>query len=484
MAGHEARAFSLSDLIDYELQVAMDSRAPSEELSRRDKSLRLESDGLKKGKVAGLKAWLRQVRGPYGERYRQLRQILNLLLVVCGALLGWGTVRGLLTYSGQHPVNVLPFLAVFVLMPLVFLTLLLLRALIARLLGRLPGGWVAASGHYLLARVMNKNQVNVPLADVWHRLKSLHPRVFTWQAWILSQNFALAYYLCALGSFLFYVSVNDYVFAWQTTLRLGPEGLLAIVQNLSLPFAWLGPAFIPAADLIQATQYDRFSGAYVAADGSAVAANWWPFLAALMVFYGCLPRLILLLLFQSRLSLHLRSIRFDDFASEDLWLRLQRSGMSWEATPGTKDLPPGPVPEPMSMNSSRALMILRWRQAPFGDEELRAYFEERGHSVGSILDAEGRENELQEILQSFKAGQSLALVCDPWELPGEAFNRLRIAMREKMPVRTAIFLVPLQHDSHKASIQTAEQDRPLWEASLKAFRDPYVGLWLDGSHST
>jgi hypothetical protein len=213
------------------------------------------------------------------------------------------------------------------------------------------------------------------------------------------------------------------------------------------------------------------------------AADWWPFLAALIGFYGLLPRLVLLLFFKSRLALHLRSLRFDDFASEELWLRLQRSGISWQSAEGTKDMAAAALPEPMSMTSPEPLLVVRWRQAPFADAELRKYFEERGHKVGSIMDAEGRDSEFQNILQTLKDGQALALVCDPWELPGEAFNRLRLAMREKLPVRTPIFLVPLQHDESKGAVETAAQERPLWEASLKAFRDPYVGLLLEGRHA-
>jgi hypothetical protein len=483
MSDHSTRAFSLGDLIDYEVQLALDSRARPEDLAERDKSIRIDSALLKKGKAHGLKLWLRKVRGPYGDAFMQARSLVSLGLMALGALLGWGTIRGLLTYNGEHPVNVLPFLAIFVLIPLAFLLILFLRGFIARVLGRLPGGWVTASGHWLLARVMKKNQRDLPHADVWYRLKAMHPRVFTWQAWILSQSFALAYYLTALGSLLFYVSVHDFAFAWQTTLRLGPDALFSLVHALALPFSWLGPLFVPSMDVIQATQYDRFSASYVSGAGSTVAADWWPFLAALIGFYGLLPRLVLLLYIKSRLGLHLRSLRFDDFASEEVWLRLQRSGISWQSAEGTKDMATAALPEPMSMTSPEPLLVVRWRQAPFADAELRTYFEERGHKVGSIVDAEGRESEFQSILQTLKDGQSLALVCDPWELPGEAFNRLRLAMREKLPVRTPIFLVPLQHDESQGAVESSAKDRPLWEASLKAFRDPYVGLLREGSHA-
>jgi hypothetical protein len=177
-------------------------------------------------------------------------------------------------------------------------------------------------------------------------------------------------------------------------------------------------------------------------------------------------------------------MRFDDFASEEVWLRLQRGGIAWEAAPGTGEGPSSVIPESVSLTSSQPLLVVRWRQAPFRDEELWTYFQERGYAVDSILDAEGRESEFQTILATLKNGQALALVCDPWELPGEAFNRLRLSMREKLPVRTPIFLVPLQHDEKAATVQSATADRPLWEASLKAFRDPYVGLFREGSHST
>ncbi|WP_141734106.1 DUF2868 domain-containing protein [Oligoflexus tunisiensis] len=480
MAGQPERSFTLADLIDYELQLALDSRARPEDLAQRDKGLQLDAAVLRQGKAAALKTWLVKMRGPYGERFLQLRQLVNLGLVTVGALLGWGTVRGLLTYDGHHPVNVLPFLSLFVLVPLLFLLVLFAKGLLAQLFGKLPGGWVTSSSLWILSRVMKKNQADLPVLDVWHRLKALHPRVFAWQAWILSQSFALAFYLTALISFLFYVTVHDYAFAWQTTLRLGPDALGNLVRGVAWPFAWLGPPLVPDQALIQATQYDRFAARYLSSAGQQLAADWWPFLAMLMVSYGVLPRLLLLIYFKVRLNRHLHRMAFDDFASEEVWLRLQGHGLGWEAAPGTKELVAPAEAEPLRARKDQPLMVVRWRQAPFPDDQLRSYFEERGYVVQSIRNAEGRDSELQGILEALKEGQALALVCDPWELPGEAFNRLRLAVRERLPTRTPIFLVPLQQGNEAGGIHVAREDRPLWEASLKTFRDPYIGLLHEG----
>ncbi|HYX31818.1 MAG TPA: DUF2868 domain-containing protein [Oligoflexus sp.] len=479
MPGYKNRVFTLADVIDYELQMALDGRAGPEELIRRDSSLRLDGEVLKKGKTIGLKVWLDRIRGPFGERFVQLRQLLSLGVSVLGALLGWATIRGLLTYDGQHPVNVLPFLVFFVLLPFFFLTVLFLKGAVARVLGRLPTGWVSQSGLWLLSRVMKKSQVDLPALDLWHRLQSRHPRIFTWQAWVLSQTFGLVYYLTALGAFLFYVSVHDYKFAWQTTLRIGPQALENLVGWIALPFAWAGPLLVPHSSLIEATQYDRFSGTFVQAQGSALAADWWPFLAAAIVVYGCLPRAVLLLVFQIRLHRHLQRIVFDDFASEGVWLRLQGLGLGWEGTQGTTEAVIQAMPEPERLRSDQPLLVVRWRQAPFQDDELQTYFSEHGYKVGRIVDAEGRESEFRMILEALQSGQALALVCDPWELPGEAFNRLRVAMREKLGTRTPIFLVPLQQGPEGSSIHATGRDRSLWEASLKTFRDPYVGFLFD-----
>ena len=481
MRGPTKRTFSLADLIDFELQMALDSRVPSEDLARREKSLRLDSKLIQAGKAAMIHAWIYAVRGPYGRRFLQLRQLVIWVLLAVGVLLGWGTARGLLTYSGQHPVNVLPFLAIFVLAPLLFLLMLLFKGTMSRLLGRLPGGWVAYSGQWILSRVMKKNQMDLPALDVWHRLQSLHPRLFTWHAWLLTQSFALAFYLTALGSFLFYVSFHDYAFAWQTTLRLGPEALAQLVRSIAWPFAFLGDALVPSIELIQATQYDRFSGSYVQGQGRSLAADWWPFLAAIIGFYGVLPRLLLGLFFQARIHMQLARMAYDDLASEDLWLRLQSAGLAWETEKGTESQALQPAAMLLPMLGDQTLLLVRWRQAPFRDEELRSYFTELGFTVGHIIDAEGRESEFQMILDHMRKVQALALICDPWELPGESFNRLRLVMRDKLPVRTPIFLVPLLAATASTSVRSAEQDRPLWEASLKAFRDPYVGLLREGN---
>jgi len=481
MRGSAKKSFSLADLIDFEIQMALDSRLPVEELARREKSLCLDSTLLQEGKTATIHAWIHAVRGPYGARFLQLRQLMVWVLLGIGALLAWGTVRGLLTYNGQHPVNVLPFLAIFVLVPSLFLLLLLLKGTLARVLGRLPGGWVAYSGQWILSRVMKKNQLDLPAVDVWYRLQSLHPRLFAWQAWLLTQSFALAFYLTALGAFLFYVSVHDYAFAWQTTIKLGPEALAQLIRSIAWPFAILGDVLVPDLELIQATQYNRFSASYVQVQGSSLAADWWPFLAAIIGFYGVLPRLLLGLFFQARIRMQLARMAFDDLASEELWLRLQNVGLGWEAEKGTENQALQPLTAPMLLPSDQTLLLVRWRQAPFRDEELRSYFTERGFTVGQIIDAEGRESEFEMILNHMRKEQALALVCDPWELPGESFNRLRLVMRDKLPARTPIFLVPLLAATASTSVRSAEKDRPLWEASLKAFRDPYVGLLREGN---
>ena len=70
------------------------------------------------------------------------------------------------------------------------------------------------------------------------------------------------------------------------------------------------------------------------------------------------------------------------------------------------------------------------------------------------------------------------------QAPGEAFNRLRLALREKLSVRTALFLVPLSASADGPQLLPQAKDRQLWLESLKAFRDPYVGLFQEGGHES
>jgi hypothetical protein len=100
--------------------------------------------------------------------------------------------------------------------------------------------------------------------------------------------------LGTLAGTLFSVAVTDLAFGWQSTLRIGAEGMLGLVSFLALPWSWL-PAdwgLIPTLSQIEGSRIILKDGMEALASADLVA--WWPFLCMCLAAYALLPRLALL----------------------------------------------------------------------------------------------------------------------------------------------------------------------------------------------
>ena len=95
------------------------------------------------------------------------------------------------------------------------------------------------------------------------------------------------------------MAVTDLAFGWQSTLRVGAEGMGAVVSLLALPWSWLPPQWGLVPDLAQIEGSRIVLKDGIAALASADLAAWWPFLAMCLLLYAVLPRLVLLSLTHS-----------------------------------------------------------------------------------------------------------------------------------------------------------------------------------------
>ena len=67
------------------------------------------------------------------------RRVMSLIVMLAGLMVGNGTAALVFYYDGTQPINVLPVLSVFVLLPIVFLFFLGMRAVLVKLIPLLLG---------------------------------------------------------------------------------------------------------------------------------------------------------------------------------------------------------------------------------------------------------------------------------------------------------------------------------------------------------
>lgn len=294
----------LATLIAVSLQLERDRAHPHAELRDRDRTVGRARQLSIRRPVRALRAWIDAVahdedRGTV-RRATAAVQTSALVLVVLGLALGAGAAAAVYSYEGTRPINILPAVATFVVLPVFLLLPLLLQLLPVPL----PGleslrAALATIGTGLVALAMRAlGQHHRDLVQTALGRGRAHQRVFApLQKWTLlswSQSFALAFHLGAIAWFAARVLITDLSFTWSTTAEfVTAERVHALTRLLSTPWsAWL-PAAVPSFGDVQATQYFRLGeGQVVGAGDPALLGRWWSFLLMSMIVYGFAPRVV------------------------------------------------------------------------------------------------------------------------------------------------------------------------------------------------
>jgi len=236
-----------------------------------------------------------------GSRLEDSLRLFQWLLIVCGLMFGSAMALSYFVYTGQTPLNVFTFFTIFILPQLGLIALFLIRTVLARLTRRprsfLKGMLVPLFHRF--ARFFKKRTLSYLLEEQQKSFNLLfsrkNSRFFTWPLFVRAQLFGIAFNIGLLLITLFKITTVDLAFGWQTTLKLGAEGLNSVVQLVALPWSWLLPGELstPSLAQIEGSRIILKEGIYHLATENLT--SWWPFLLMSLLCYGLLPRLLLLL---------------------------------------------------------------------------------------------------------------------------------------------------------------------------------------------
>lgn len=488
-----AKRFTMIDLLDYEVQMARDSLLSPEAV--RDRDLAMRKLTVKGQKTETLLNWAQSLSESIdhpGAKAQKTFDILAFVAIVSGILMGTGLIQGLLHYDGSQPVNVIALIAIYAFLQIFLLLNYLFKATVYRLFKKLPGGallmllreaaerWMQRRAG-VMARGVSEQALIRALVQ---RLGQLHRRLLQNHGWKLFQDFGIACHASSLVTFMAMLFFNDYTFGWRTTLNLQPELLHSIIHSLALPFSWLGDFANPSLELIEKSQFSRFQKDFVIKEGldfgARSTAAWWPFLALLILTYGLIPRLILWAILQRSIQADLKNLRFDDFRSEALWTRLSEERSAW-ASEGPMEAARAPVLQSLTQFKSEAprnALLVRWRDLPISENLLESFLRSvHNLEVKSFYDARGLSADIASIEAALRSMPNpvLIIASDPWELPGEAVDRIRKILRENFPKNLLILFAPFEEIDGEAKINF-EKNKTAWQHAVQALRDPYLGL--------
>ncbi|GBC60608.1 DUF2868 domain-containing protein [Desulfonema ishimotonii] len=315
-----------------------------------------------------LRAWLEERRAAEkappapevflpGEAFDEIYRIALWIFVFLGIFSGAGVAFSLLTYTGHEPLNVSVYLGTLVFLQIAWLLMLLSllalrminrrflnRSLIYTLLSRLLIRLILRFRGKALRGVSGDRRERLRAAVGLMRGKQrIYGFLLYCPAFILAQIFGVGFNVGALGATLLRVMGADLAFGWQSTLQVSAQAVHEMVRWIALPWSWLVPASVayPSPEQIEGSHMILKDGIYHLATRDLV--SWWPFLCFAVLFYGLLPRMLLLLSGLISRNRALSKLAFTHSACDRLIHRLETPGVRTEGRPSAA--PPVSPPE-------------------------------------------------------------------------------------------------------------------------------------------
>jgi len=280
----------LKDYFDLTVVLAHDTAT-----KEKKRAFGLEHQAIRKTPLSVLKRWLEIYRKTLvsprlSEKLCGYLRGMTLTLGIVSLFLGIFSGMALLNYSGREPVNVVYFMAVAIVLPLVTMAV----SLAAMLRAGAPHTFLV---HISPAYWMEKLIALLPgKTGKYLEMLSADPSLTNWLIIRRAQLLALLFSIGLLMALLGVVATKDIAFAWSTTLHITPEAFHRMLETVAVPWSSLFPSAIPSLTLIEQSRYFRLGTQLdpKMVSDAFMLGEWWKFLALSTFFYAVVLRVVML----------------------------------------------------------------------------------------------------------------------------------------------------------------------------------------------
>ena len=243
-----------------------------------------------------------------GDAFQEIYGLFRYAFAIMGIFIGSGMAFSFLSYRGDEPLNVSMYMGVLIFMQILLLLLVLgistvrmvsrsfsrssiLYSLVRELLVKLSWRLERRAMGGLWGTKRQSLQAAIGLAK---SKKKVYGSIFFWPVFLLAQVFGVGFNLGVLSATLLRVLGSDIAFGWQSTVQLSSGFVYDLVKLLALPWSWfVSPEMAhPSLAQIEGSRIVLKDGITHLATQDLV--SWWPFLCLGVLFYGLLPRVMLL----------------------------------------------------------------------------------------------------------------------------------------------------------------------------------------------
>ena len=451
------KRWSLQELVNFEVLL----KSPEVSSEEQDEVQAVLDQGTYASETArrraGLRTWYEQrVAGNdlAGHRVGIALSVLQWISVVIALLAGIGLMAGLVERVGLtegKAYNVWKLLAIpiggqWLIMLIGVVSWLILRRqdrkltlleeVVSLLVKRLSGG----------AGAQGWNEVYQAGAGYREILGWRLARLSQWAA--LSFNVGL---LVGFYSILLFLEIN---FFWATTIEeFGLPQLQNVTQLLGSPWGWLQPEWVPQVEQMAITQLQIGE-----LNPEGLPQYWYPFLMAVLIVWGVLPRGILVVICMASERRALRRLTFMERRHRDLWRQLMPRVSATSSYDGPGD---GVV-----LIDTEGAEPDMGQMRPFLLQQLRVNIVEQYTASG----LSGQEQE--EALQSLRrVGRGALLLVESWSLSPKKMTALHQKVREAVGRKTIFYLVIGLPSAGQTQAPESEEFRQ-WEQFVAGLQDP------------
>ena len=259
-----------------------------------NRTFALQHEAFKNDPLTLLYLWLNKNRFRVtthlkSERFLTHFLTINTVLAFIFLLVGFLTGIGLLSYSGHEPVNIVYYLLVAMVLPVISLLLSTLSMISDGLLSRFfnlffPLHWIEKFVEFL--PFDNK----IELSEI-----KLSSSLTKWMFLHRIQLFSLLFSFGLLMALILMVIAKDIAFGWSTTLQISDESFQTLLASIGFPWQSLMPNAIPSLELVEISRYFRLGERLdneMIYNANKLGA-WWQFLAMTTLVYAIFLRFIL-----------------------------------------------------------------------------------------------------------------------------------------------------------------------------------------------
>ncbi len=451
-----------------------------------------------------------------GEAAEEALSLARWAAGLAGAAAGAGLCGALLAYAGKNPINIFTCLWTII-VPQALLLLLLAGSCFFRFYR--PSGPIR--GFYPLLADIIRGLIKKILSSRFSGLsaerrarleaaagligmtRSVYGRILFRPVFVAGQLFGVFFNISIIFLLLLRVAITDLAFGWQSTLQPAPETVHEIVRIISLPWSWFVPESIahPSVSQIEGSRFVLKEGMQNFATQDL--ASWWPFLCLAAVFYGLLPRILILACTTYRQKKDISRLGFSHAACDRLLSAMKTpsvktKGLGQEEKEkqneeeGMHAAQPRPAMErhePAEMTGSALVLVPEDISCSGIEKELRKRLGTRfGLDMKALLncsiDPEQDIPAVKQVLarrQENSSSERLILLQEAWQPPIRENMSWISAIKKASPAQAGI-IVGLIGKPADDSIFTrpSDTDRRVWEQAVNSLGDPYIRVEVLG----